>query len=463
MIPMYRPVSGAVPHARSIAHEAQSVVVETPMRSAVLMRREWVITFVVMACSGCTGLVDTNDDGGNGDAGAPDAAVPDAGPRDAGTADSGAPDAGEPDGGQMDAGPVDSGVPDAGTDDAGVAHAAFANVTTAVSQPTTIAHPHLVTITFADDPNAAALQAFDDWIVTSSWLLTVGADYGVGLGTNVNVPLTDTAVYARNDGGIPSRYLKSKILDGTLPLPEIGADGGQYGPTIYVLYYPFGVPAVQMGAGGVHACDNPYAYDGGFNPNYQYAVIGNDNTLQTLEIAGSHEIIEAATNPCTTQGFESLSPRSTEPWGWLGGEVGDECLGFLQYTVDSATGYFLQRVWSTSAAAASGDPCIPAPAGAYFNVSPSPAGVLTVPAGQTATFTLTGWSSAAVAPWTLTAMWIGGTLNPSPQLSAGTVGVGQSVTVTLTVPAGASSSQYGIAAIFSGADQFFWPLVVVAQ
>jgi hypothetical protein len=431
------------------------------------MRREWVIPIVVTALMGCTGLADASDDAGSGDAGTSDSGAPDAGARDAGASDaggdagavdSGASDSGEPDAGEMDAGPLDASVPDAGA-----AHAAFADIATSVQPPTTIAHPHVVTITFADDPNAATLQAFDDWLVTSNWLLTVGADYGVGLGTNVNIPMTDTAVYARNDGGIPSAYLKSKILDGTLPAPELAADGGQFGPTLYVVYYPFGVPAVQVGTGGVHACDNPYVYDGGFNPNYQYAVIGNDNTLETLEIAGSHEIIEAATNPCTTQGYKSLSPRATDPWGWLGGEVGDECLGFLQYTQDSATGYFLQRVWSTTAAAASQDPCIPAPAGPYFNVSPSPAGVQTLPAGQTATFTLTGWSNAAVAPWTVTAMWIGGSFNPSPQLSAGTLGAGQSLTVTLSVPAGAQSSQYGMAAIFSGPDQFFWPLVVVAQ
>src|SRR5579883_3576492 len=49
----------------------------------------------------------------------------------------------------------------------------------------TIAHVKLVTITFAGYPYQQQMQAFGDWIVGSTWLQTVGAEYGVGTGTHV--------------------------------------------------------------------------------------------------------------------------------------------------------------------------------------------------------------------------------------------------------------------------------------
>jgi hypothetical protein len=40
-------------------------------------------------------------------------------------------------------------------------------------------HPQLVPIFFADDADATTLTQFSQWIVQSTWLTAVGADYGV--------------------------------------------------------------------------------------------------------------------------------------------------------------------------------------------------------------------------------------------------------------------------------------------
>src|SRR4051794_13818477 len=45
-----------------------------------------------------------------------------------------------------------------------------------------LAHPQLITVTFANDPRAATFEAFAQWIVTSHWLGAVGTEYGVGPG-----------------------------------------------------------------------------------------------------------------------------------------------------------------------------------------------------------------------------------------------------------------------------------------
>lgn len=50
---------------------------------------------------------------------------------------------------------------------------------------TRLAHPQIVFVTFADDTRSAAIESFGRFIAGSSWLHTVGAEYGVDTGTFV--------------------------------------------------------------------------------------------------------------------------------------------------------------------------------------------------------------------------------------------------------------------------------------
>ena len=67
-------------------------------------------------------------------------------------------------------------------------------------------------------------------------------------------------------------------------------------------------------------------------------------------------------------------------------------------------GYGLPTIWSNSAAAKGGDPCVPAIGLPYISVDPSPRHV-TIPAraGASVDVTLTGWSTALVGDWLIRA------------------------------------------------------------
>ena len=60
-------------------------------------------------------------------------------------------------------------------------------------------------------------------------------------------------------------------------------------------------------------------------------------------------------------------------WAFLGGEVGDLCVSYRGDDSYTESGYVVQRSWSNKAAAASHNPCVPAPdpsSQPYFNVAP---------------------------------------------------------------------------------------------
>jgi hypothetical protein len=139
--------------------------------------------------------------------------------------------------------------------------------------------------------------------------------------------------------------------------------------------------------------------------------------LQMLQWTATHELIEAATDPywSSAPAFR-FDPTKPEPWIIVGAELADLC-GARTAVIDGVTA---QRVWSNAAAAASRDPCVPAPAASvYFNVSPSPSTVQYVTAGATLQYVLTGWSNAPMDDWTIRAGPTPGsiavvtTLNPS--------------------------------------------------
>ena len=46
-----------------------------------------------------------------------------------------------------------------------------------------MAHPGLVLVFYSDDPEVDAVTRYGEWLVASSWLDQVGAEYGVGTGS----------------------------------------------------------------------------------------------------------------------------------------------------------------------------------------------------------------------------------------------------------------------------------------
>lgn len=383
--------------------------------------------------------------------------------------------------------PQEAAPPEAGADaDAGFVeapHAALPQVPDGGGP--VVASPKLVTITFAGYAQDATMKSFGDWIAGSSWLAQVGHDYGVGTGTHAAHVVLQMAAPTTASDLDTQALIEQKIGDGTLPsafdVDGGSADGGATtdagsgvpGDYVYVVFYPQGTTTGSF-LGGPDTCANLGGgqFIGGYHWETQsgayhvpYAVVPtcSDATgvekASDIEISASHEIMEASTDPFpyTNTAYALTDPNN--PWTYTDGEVGDLCEG---QTVQQAA-FSVQRIWSNSAAAAGTSPCIPAPTGGFYDVSPSPNTTQNVAAGGSVTFTLTGFSTAPMPPWSLQAFPGYGTFTPTLALSASTIGNGQTATLKVTVPSTAKSQDFVsvfVSCSNGTADFNYWPVAI---
>ena len=311
-----------------------------------------------------------------------------------------------------------------------------------------LAHPLLVTITYADDTNRATEEALGAFMVASSWLTTVGKEYGVGLGTSTNVELPQMAPGTIDDTGIQS-LIASLITAGTAPDPV--ADGGaQSAGAAYMIYFP---TTTGVTVGGSTLCDisgGGYHYESEVDANghsFVYAVVSPCPGLpapppENIVWAASHEFIESATDPyfLSAPGYVILDP--SQAWSSIGGEVGDLCTyEFPQWSEGPYS--FLQRVYSNASAAAGGDPCIPVP-GTFFGADVEPQTFVPLAAGASTTFEVKGWSTAQVGAWSIQTSQFApqGTATVTAVLGSNTLANGQTTTLTVQMPAGTPSQTY---------------------
>jgi hypothetical protein len=231
-----------------------------------------------------------------------------------------------------------------------------------------------VTVSFSDTPDDSDIGKFGDWLVTSSYWTTIGKDYGVGSGTHQHVRISDSTPDSVIDSQFAA-FVDSKVASGELP---------QGSEAVYAFFLSSATTVTdQAGAGGWHN-RSPGGHD--------YAVIlpgcSSDpgDILEQYTFVASHELIESATDP---------SPLSGYNFGFGEGEVADLCDATV--TEDS---YAVPTVWSNSAAAKGGDPCLPAQAPPYVSVDPSVSKVsLPSSKGSEVDVTLTGWSTSQVGDW----------------------------------------------------------------
>jgi hypothetical protein len=337
-----------------------------------------------------------------------------------------------------------------------------------------LANPQLVTVTFADYPYESDVQAFGDWIVTSNWLTTVGQEYGVGAGQQVQKVVLNDVLPASVLPADVEQLLEERIADGSLPAPP-----GPDSDFVYVVYFPSSTKTyVSAGAAyctGWHLSFD-LARDGGAI-TVPYAAIATgcnyrppgESELQDVEQEASHEIIEAATDPIYAAPAY-LIVDSANPWHYLDGEVGDLCVSKTL----TLSGFEVQRIWSNSAASSGEvDPCQPNPTGApFYGTSTASADDVAVAAGQSTTFSITAWSSAPLAAWSIVpvaaynsgdfqpgVVWMSAPVNlgaasaPSLQVSNG-----DTTSVTLSVPPGTPSGAYGAIAMYSSANGSEWSM-----
>jgi hypothetical protein len=333
-----------------------------------------------------------------------------------------------------------------------------------------LAHLELVTITFDGDANRTDEEAFGDIAVTSNWLSSAGADYGVGTGTHLaKVSFPATLPAQPMDSDIRT-FLSTHIADGTLPSP---ASPNQ--EVLYLLYVPDVTLACPLICGGYHDRAKITLPSG--METVDYAVV--QNTMwpfdETTSIA-SHEIIEAATDPSVGGGYllrgatdtcdvvTNDFARLTNGFGTQ--EVGDLCEELQQKNVTEGS-FAFQRAWSNSAGS-TGDPCVPLPPGSvYANVSPIPSKTQSVPRGGSIQFQLTGWSTAATPDWKLTTEVLGSpSFDAAPKLSQPTINNGNVVTLTLSVPQSAQPGDVSTIVIVStqaDGTKAKWPVAVEAE
>ncbi|MBK8254908.1 MAG: hypothetical protein IPK82_19890 [Polyangiaceae bacterium] len=318
-----------------------------------------------------------------------------------------------------------------------------------------IAKPKLVTITFSDDANTEQLQAVGDAIGTSDWLKAVGTDYGVTEGTHLaKVVLPEPAPLQATDPEVLD-LVDQYIQSGLVPAPA--AD------IMYMIYVP---AQTDLDDGwGYHVCTDylGYHYQAQVSSGLMtYAFVGDcGGGLEEITATFAHEYIETATDPDVENGYY-LRLKPSDTWYVLDGLENADLCDYADYVTEG--GFTYQRVWSNKAAAeAVTSPCAPIdPNETFFNVYSDPATIPSLAVGESATFTLTGWSAGPVDDWKLD--YDGayfGEFEPEVEFSGLTMNNGQSVTIKLTVPAGTPKGRLGTAMVYSGPGYGrFWPVTV---
>ena len=376
------------------------------------------------------------------------------------------------DSGQADTSVVDTGTPvDSGTD-AAVKRLAFPKVINWGDPQMTAAK--VVTITFQGDTMAPQLQAFGQGVTQSAWWASIIGDYcqadgGPCMGQpGVSAALTTAPGTTYTDssfGGASTLQpaLAAIIAAGSVPPPDAN--------TLYLMYFPSttainldGQLGCSSGWDGYHG-QMQYTSDAG-STTAIYGVVMECPMYQVSDVTNtaSHEIAESATDGyagAQGNGGWYLDLNDVNTYGWSdifsGGEVGDLCVDQLGLGQDITTesygdggSFTAQRIWSTSQAALTKNPCIPVPSGeVYFSASPEKA-FFVMDVGQTRTFQATAFTDGTFPSWTLTPQDWTDPMTTYLQLSVSgstdggvTVSDGTIVTVTMKLLADPSGTTNG--------------------
>jgi hypothetical protein len=377
-----------------------------------------------LALVGCGSSADTND-GGSGDSGS----GKDAGHDVANGKDSGQPETAPP---GYPAFPVD-----------------YPQVLK--NQGAVLEEPVLVTVSWPGDPNASTWEAFGDGIGASSYWAATTSEYGIGKvtsGAANHVRMTEplpamlsyydipkilvAALGGEVDGGLPDTgATDAGGANPSWPMPTLDAKGNV--ETIYSLFIPSSTVVPDPGTGTSLCSEGGLGYhdsvqlvkDGPWVP-FSVTLGCTSQTLPQLEETAAHETVEAATDPYTesaTLGYIHFDAQHLA-WDLFSGfndELADACQDWADsyFQETGSFPYWVQRSWSNKAALAGHDPCVPAPAGAYYGMTLFPseeasvsintasfggAGVETsrgfeVTIGKPLTFHVGFFSDGPTAPW----------------------------------------------------------------
>ena len=320
--------------------------------------------------------------------------------------------------------------------------------------------PKIIAITYDADTFRTQIEDLTQKLGASSYWTEVVSEYGVGPATASAVHITSAPPKTINDTAIQA-FLKANIKSGgLLGAPDLNA--------IYTMYYPAGTTITQgtgqyeesgcIDFGGYHdeidVDGTKVAYAviprcASFPPAPAHSLTGMD----FIGVATSHEMTEASTDPHPeSEPAYYGTDQNDVIWGLMtGGENGDMCANIdAFFTKPADVGYTVQRLWSNKAAAASHDPCVPAPAEAYFNAAFAPndsisladpnggtAPVATkgvkLAVGQSKTVELDLYSDATTSDWAITAFDAGEASVLDLKLDKPTGKAGDKVNLTITL------------------------------
>jgi hypothetical protein len=237
------------------------------------------------------------------------------------------------------------------------------------SRGAVIAQPKVVVVTFAGDPSAALIDAFNDQLVAGSYWSTTTSEYGIGpLTIAKKVRLAEDPGATLDTAGVQAWV--TAHLGAAAPL------GASDPSTLYAVYFPATTSILTKG--GVSSCAaGPNGFLGYHSElattKTAFAVIARcpgdaaytaiDHSMSTA----SHEYAEWATNPFprTAPAYDVVSRRQWEVGGYA--EVGDLCYNFSPVRFraavvgDSGIPGVFQRTWSNASALAAHHPCVPIP------------------------------------------------------------------------------------------------------
>jgi hypothetical protein len=233
--------------------------------------------------------------------------------------------------------------------------------------------PVIVTVTWVGDKLVDTLESFGDKIGGSAFWAAITGEYGVGSGVSGlanHVRIPDAPPTKIADTEI-APFIIGKLKDPTSGWPAPTAD------TVYVLYISNsttflyqGRDVCGTGIGGYHA---NASYGG---QTFAYAVLPQCSVTPFRTGYASHEIGEAATDPYPSKvrGYEGFDDAHAA-WTIFQGdqtENADACEFYREalYHESCDLPFIVQRQWSNKSAAAGRHPCVPAPAGLYFNTTP---------------------------------------------------------------------------------------------
>jgi len=330
---------------------------------------------------------------------------------------------------------------------------------------TVLSNLHLVTITYQGYAAVDQVEAFGDAIVGSSWYTSVGAEYGIRAGSHAQKFRLGPAPASVTRAQIAAQ-IQQLIADGSVLPPA--ATGNQF---LYMIYIPSNVMRDQ-GLTGVRGYHDVLTLDAMAVPRLAgvqvpIAVVFDDNHgLAATTATAAHQLIDAVTDPYhrPMDGYYA-DPPMTDPWSLIRGEVADLCNGEPPVVQD---GFTLPRVYSNHAAEARKSPCTPfVPDDTWSDVSAVPSTMQVVPRGGSVTFKLTGWSTSEVPDWKLSTQVSDRselTLDQMrPTFSSNMINNGVSVTLTLHVPANATTGTAGGVYVLSGENVRPWAVGILVE